>query len=146
MLRKNIYQLPINTDRCRNILGGIVLFSPRYSCNRLKAARSNPAPTNKPMTIDDRQGYVAPPHCNASSKQEMAAISNVAPRKSICFNLVIKGSCLSSFFKPLSRRKITLSIRLKAPKGRFLGESQCLGGVSTGSENSNPEAPSPTSI
>lgn len=103
-----------------------MLFSPRYICSRQKAARSDPAPTNKPMTIEDRQGYVAPPHCNASSKQETAATSNVAPRKSICFNLAMRGSCLSSFFKSPSRRKMMVSNILKRPKGRFLKEKSVL--------------------
>lgn len=124
----------------------MVLFSPRYNCRRVKVVRSIPAPTNRPMTIDDPQGYVAPPHCNARSKQDTAAISNVAPRKSICFNLAIRGSCLSSFLMLPSRRKTMLSIKLKAPNGRFLGGYQRVEAVSMGDKNLNPKAPSPTSI
>lgn len=58
--------------------------SPSFNCTITNNMPRITAPTKSPITRDEFQGYVAPPHCNASSKQTMAGMTRAAPSRSSC--------------------------------------------------------------
>lgn len=84
----------------------------------MKTAMIRPKPNNEPQTFELPQVYVKPPHCNASNKETMAQIRNIAPAISMFFSLSLTVKwlyCRSGFVK---KKNTTASET--APNGRLI--------------------------
>ena len=85
----------------------------------MKIEMMRPKPMIKPQTFGLLQGYVVPPHCNASSRHTIAVIRKKAPKKSILFNF-----CLTVSVKGPRRfggvKNSATARNAQAPKGKLI--------------------------
>jgi hypothetical protein len=91
---------------------------------RLNSTSRSAEPTKSPITFDDFQGRVAPPHCNARSKQQTEAISVVVPRKSIFANLTFNDALRSVLLASFKLRNAKIEKNTTPPIGRLLCHNQ----------------------
>lgn len=95
-------------------------FSPSFFCKRQKINSRNAKVVSRATTLAEFQGYSAPPHCRASSRQQTAAISVIAPKGSM-FESFPRSDLLRS---PTWARRLSRQTRIKknatAPMGTLL--------------------------
>lgn len=94
--------------------------SPRFHCKMQNPTNKSPNPTRRPMTLDADHGKVCPPHCSASSKQQMDPMKRIVPRKSMRCILILNGRALLAVSAVLICKKRDSPTNTANPIGTFL--------------------------
>ena len=121
-------------------------FSLSFHCINTNSDKSRPNPTNSPIIVEDFQGLVVPPHCNARRTQQIAEIRTIAPKMSMCSILTLSGRDRSLSSSPLSLRKDNTRKKTGPPTGTLLEAPQLRVLVKSGMIYVHPKAPSPANI
>lgn len=76
------------------------------------------------MTVADDHGKVCPPHCNASSKQQMDPMKRMVPSVSMRWILVFNGRALLAVSALFIFKKSDKTTNTTNPMGTFLKVAQ----------------------
>ena len=136
----------MRSERCFRKRRGRVAFSFNFHCIKTKSDKSRPNPTKSPIIVEDFQGLVVPPHCNARRMQQIAEIKTIAPKMSMCSILTLSGRDRSLSSSPLSLRKNNTRKKTGPPTGTLLLAPQLRVLVKSELIYVHPKAPSPAKI
>ena len=113
-------QALMRSDLCFKNLNGTVAFSSSRHFMKMNTEKRTPHSIKSPMIVEDFQGWVVPPHCNASKRQHIAEIKTIAPSMSVWSSLTLIERERSRWSSPFNFRKNNTTKNTGTPTGTLL--------------------------